>query len=281
MKVNKILNNNVIITTDKNGKEIIVMGKGLAFGLKTDDIIDESSIDKTFSLKNKQEAYQFTQLLDEVPLEYFEMTEEFVNYAKEKLGKKLHNSIYITLIDHINTMIERAQLGAYMKNTMLWDIKRLYREEFAVAQRIVEKINKRIGSAYDDNEAASIALHFVNAELELNLMDTVKITKAITEILNIVKYHFRIVYNEESLSYYRFVIHLRFFAQRLFSGKTYDDFDDSDFVHHIQSKYTEAYKCALLIKKYVSESYQYTIKDEEFMYLIIHSVKVVQDSEAV
>lgn len=32
MIIKKILNNNAVITNDKNGKEIIVMGKGIAYG---------------------------------------------------------------------------------------------------------------------------------------------------------------------------------------------------------------------------------------------------------
>jgi len=278
MKVKKILNNNVIVTNDSELKEVIVMGKGLAFGLRSGDDIDESRIDKIFSLKNSQETSKFSKLLAEVPLECLEITEQIVDYAKEELGKKLHNSIYITLTDHINTMIERAKLHAYIKNTMLWDVKRLYRNEFAVARRVVDEINDRIGSVFDDNEAASIALHFVNAELEMDFTATMNITKVITEILNIIKYNFRITYDEDSLSYYRFIIHLRFFAQRLFSETTYDDTYDLDFLQHIGNKYSESYHCAQLVKKYVFNAYQYNFSDEECMYLTIHIEKVIQDS---
>ena len=281
MKVKKILNNNVIVTSNEKNKEVIVMGKGLAFGLKVGDEIDRNRIDKVFSLENKTEAMRFKQLLAEVPEKYLEMSEAIIDYAKEKLGKKLHNSIYITLTDHINTMAERSKFNTYIKNPMLWDVKRLYREEFLVAEKAVEEINQRLGASYDDHEAASIALHFVNAQLELDFSATMNITKVISEILNIVKYHFRITYNEDSLSYYRFVVHLRSFAQRLFAETTYDDLEDIELLQHIQKKYEKSYQCSHLISQYILESYGYELHEEEAMYLTIHIEKVVKNSQQI
>ena len=279
MKVKKILNNNVIVTLNEQKREIIVIGKGLAFGLRVGDLIDDSRIDKIFSLNNQSEVSRFQQLLTQVPEKYVEMTESFIDYAKEQLGKKLSNIIYITLTDHIYTMVERAKSNAYVKNTMLWDIKRLYRDEFFVAQEIVQKINQCIGSNYDENESASIAMHFVNAQTGLDFLSTSNITKVISEILNVVKYNFRINYDEDSLSYYRFVVHLRSFAQRIFSNTTYNDDIDIELQQHIQRKYESAHHCSQLVAKYIYETYNYTLQSEESMYLTIHIQKVVKDSQ--
>ena len=41
MKILKIINNNVVSACDEKGKEIVVMGKGLGFGKKSGDILDE------------------------------------------------------------------------------------------------------------------------------------------------------------------------------------------------------------------------------------------------
>ena len=42
------------------------------------------------------------------------------------------------------------------------------------------------------------------------------------EILKMVKYHFNIEFDEESINYYRFITHLKFFTQRLSSGRYYE-----------------------------------------------------------
>lgn len=281
MKIKKILNNNVAIALNEDRKEVVVMGKGLAFKAKAGDELDLAKIDNIFTLKRKEEASRYEQLLKEIPQEYFEMTEQFVDYAKRELEKSLNNSIYITMTDHISTMVERARIYAYIKNPLLWDIRRLYRAEFQVAREIINRFNQQIGSAYDDNEAASIAMHLVNAEFEVDFETTMNITRVITEILNIVKYQFKIVYDEDSLSYYRFVIHLRFFAQRLFSGTSDQNGSDEDLWEYLQMKYKEAYQCALVIYEFILNTYHYQLSNEECMYLTIHIAKVVKDSRVI
>ena len=42
MQIIKVINNNVISSEDDKGKEIIVMGKGIGFGKKAGEEIDET-----------------------------------------------------------------------------------------------------------------------------------------------------------------------------------------------------------------------------------------------
>jgi len=281
VKIVKVLNNNVVVSQNAAGKEVIVMGKGLAFGKRSGERINESLVDKVFSLNGSKEISRFQELLETISEECMELAEECIDFAKVKLGKKMQNAIYISLTDHINTMLERAKLGAYLKNTLLWDIKRVHREEFLIGRESVLKVNAKMGTNFDDNEAASIALHFVNAQTELGFGTTTKITKVMSEILNIIKYHFRIDYDEDSLSYYRLIVHLRHFAQRLFSKTTFSDADDSELLEHIKGKYPMAYECSQLIKEFIAKQYEYVLEQEECLYLTIHISKVVKESKKV
>lgn len=280
MIIKQILNNNVVISEDEKNEEVVVMGRGIAFGAKKGQVIADDKIQKVFKNEKNCDFNYFTKLLSEIDLVNFEFIESLINYVKSSLGKKLNNSIYITLTDHINTLIERAETNAYVKNTMLWDIKRIYKDEFKTAREVVSKINEKLGSQLDDNEAASITMHIVNAELETNMKTAVDITKTMTDILNIVKYHFKIVYDEESLSYYRFVTHLLFFTQRVFSGNTYTDDKETDLFDMVKEKYSEIYKCTLKIKEFLNNEYNYDLQDEECLYLTIHIAKVVRESKS-
>ena len=49
--------------------------------------MDESRIEKIFRLDNKDVSERFKTLLDEIPIEFMEMSEEIISYAKLKLGK--------------------------------------------------------------------------------------------------------------------------------------------------------------------------------------------------
>lgn len=280
MVIKQVLNNNVVVCENENKEEVVVMGRGIAFGFKKGDTVCKDKIEKIFTAGKGYDFDHFVRLIGEIDLVNYEFIEEMINYAKLKLGKKLNNSIYITLTDHINTLHERAKIGAYVKNTMLWDIKRLYKEEFNIAKQMVEKINKKLGSEFDDNEAASIALHIVNAQLDTEMKVAVDITKIMTQILNIVKYHFKINYDEESLTYHRFITHLRFFTQRIFNENTYKDEKENELFELVKLKYNDSYKCAQVIKKFLIDEYNYTLEDEECLYLTIHIAKVVRESKS-
>ena len=46
----KVLNNNVVISVDDNGRERVLMGRGLGFQLKPFDVLDAAKVEKTFVL---------------------------------------------------------------------------------------------------------------------------------------------------------------------------------------------------------------------------------------
>lgn len=52
MQIQKVLNNNVISVIDEQGKEIVVMGRGIAFQRRPGDPVDEALIDKVFRLED-------------------------------------------------------------------------------------------------------------------------------------------------------------------------------------------------------------------------------------
>lgn len=281
MIIKQMLNNNVVIAVNEKGEEVVVMGRGLAFGSKKGQAIPEEKIEKIFTNDRAYDFNHFATLISEMDLANFEFTESLINYAIEALDKKLNNSIYITLTDHINTLLERAKLNAYVKNTMLWDIKRLYKREFEVSSQIVDKINEKLGSRFDDHEAASIAMHIVNAELETDMKTAVDITNVMSEILNIVKYNFNILYKEDSLAYSRFITHLSFFAQRIFSEKTYAEENEDELFEMVKIKYKKMYECTKSIEEFLFKEYKYKLDDSECLYLTIHIAKVVKDSKSI
>lgn len=275
MKIEKILNNNVVVSINDKGQEVIVMGRGLAFQKKIGAEINEDNIEKIFTITNKDITDKFQQLLQEIPSEYMLLSEKIITYAKTELGKKLNESIFISLTDHINSTIDRYKNGIQLKNALLWDIKRLYKDEFCIGVEALKMIKEDLNIELPEDEAAFIALHIVNAELNEEMPNLMNMTKVMQEILNIVKYHYKIDFDEESLSYYRFITHLKFFAQRLFNGKTYTDKDD-EIYDMIKIKYPIAYECVKKVEKFIKEKYTYDLTKEEKLYLMIHIQRVTE-----
>ena len=53
------------------------------------------------------------------------------------------------------------------------------------------------------------------------IKNTYNATEIIQEICNVISSEFNMKLNEESVYYYRFISHLKFFAQRLIKGEVY------------------------------------------------------------
>ncbi|MFD1992354.1 BglG family transcription antiterminator LicT [Paenibacillus nicotianae] len=274
MRIAKVINNNVVSIYQADGSELVVMGRGIAFKKKPDDKIDESKIQKVFALKNKQTSDNFKMLLREVPIELIEIVENIIVYTKETLGKKLNENLYVSLTDHINFAIERYREGLEIKNVLLWEIKQIYREEFGIGLKTLEQIKHKLGIELPEDEAAFIAIHMINAEMNEEVSTTMSITKFIQQTLNIVKYHFKKEFDEDSLSYFRFVTHLKFFAQRVLKGTHYNDNYDHLYMM-IKEKHHEAAACAEKIQKFVAKEYNYQSTNEELLYLTVHLERVI------
>lgn len=275
MIIHKILNNNVVVVLDEKQREQIVMGRGIAFKKKVGDEILKEQVDKTFTMNNQDISTKFQELVADIPLEYMELSDEIIDYAKTHLGKKLNESIYLSLSDHIYTAVQRTLEGVVVKNALLWDIRRFYKEEFCIGKKALEMIHEKMHVELMNDEAGFIALHIVNAEMDEDIQTVYDITKVMQEIANIVKYFFQMEFDEDSVYYYRFITHLKFFAQRLVSGNEYQDENDDDLLEVIRVKYKNAYACVNTVADFIKKKYAYEISDEERLYLTIHIARIV------
>lgn len=278
MIIYKIFNNNAVVIKDENGMEKIVMGCGLAFKKKCGEEVDVSKIDKVFVLSDREVNNKFQEMMTYIPPEYVELGEDIIKYAKKTLDKNLNDTIYISLIDHMYAAIKRYQSGILVKNAILWDIKRFYKDEYQIGLKVLDVVEERFSVRLPDDEAGFIAIHIAEASLNENTKDIQNITEIMSQILNIVKYNFHISFNEESIYYYRFITHLKFFVQRLFEGKTYTDDDQDDLLDAIKQKYANSYECVNKISNFIKSEYAYDISGEEKLYLTVHIQRMVYKS---
>lgn len=276
MIIKRVLNNNTIISSNSKGVEVLLMGKGISYGKKKGEEVDIEKIDKTFLLRDKATQSKFTELLINVPMEHILVAEKIINFGKIKLGKNLNEIIYVNLTDHIHSAVERYAEGLILKNPLRWDIARFYQDEYAVGEKAVEIIQKELDIALDIDEAAFIALHFVNAEAGKSFdlaYDVTEITKKIEEI---VKEEYHTEFDERSLDYYRFITHVKFFAQRLLTGEHYED-EDEELLDVMKQKYQNEFKCASRISEYVKAEFKYDLSSTELLYLTAHIRRITKN----
>lgn len=276
--IDRVINNNIILTHDQNGKEIILMGRGLGFKKTPNATYDPNCVDKMFVLNDFQQSEQLIHFFNEIPDYEIDAAIEILDMANKKLNKSLNDSLIISLSDHIHTSIIRNKKGIFVKNLLLWDIQKFYPDEYKIGLDAVQIIKDKTDIELDNHEAGFIALHIVNAQMEDTAGDMYGITKIMQEIMNIIKYTSKITINEDSIYYYRFITHLKFFAQRLLSDNIYEENEDETLLTVVKQQYKDAYRCVLKVVEFVSKTYHHTLSNEEQLYLTIHIERIISKS---
>ncbi len=276
MEIKKIFNNNVVVI-EKDGKEQVICGRGIAFSKKIGDLIDEDKITQTFVLREENQKFQ--EMVQNIPLEYIELSSDIIEMIKLKLGQKINDIIYVSLSDHIYMAVKRAKEGIYGPNTMTWEIAHYYENEYALALKALDMIEERTGVRLKEGEAGFITLHIVNSEEEnATLKETIKVTEIVQEIVKVVRNYFGRDFSEESVYFYRFITHIKFFARRLVCNKPYDG-GENELLAIVKEKYPNSYKCAEAIATMVLHNYDYKISEEEMLYLTIHVHRIAHSND--
>ena len=275
MIVEKVLNNNVVVSIDpRTRKEVILMGSGIAFNKKPGQLIDTKRIEKTFIVDDENLGNKIKKLINQIPDGIFELTDEIITNAIVELNVELDKQVYVSLADHIAFAVKRFKNDITIKNELLNEIRRVHRNEFRVALWAVDYINKKLDIKLPEDEAGFIALHFVNASYKETTMKSVESTKIIKDVLNIIKYYFTIELDEDDLNYDRLLTHLKYFAKRIVNNNQHSS-TDSSFAKVISSTYPEAYGCAMKIGEYILMHNKYEVNDDELVYLTMHIQRVI------
>jgi beta-glucoside operon transcriptional antiterminator len=201
-------------------------------------------------------------LINEIPDGVFELAHEIITYAAKELNRKLDKQIYISLSDHMGFAIKRYKNKVEIKNDLLDEIRRIHKEEYRVALWGLKYINSKLKINLPEDEAGFIALHFVNASYQETSKESILSTNIVKGILNIIRYYYSVEFDEDDINYDRLLTHLKYFAKRVVTNSQNSD-NNNDFLELAAKSYSEAYNCALKIKLYIENNYNYKVNDDE------------------
>ncbi|WP_170100179.1 PRD domain-containing protein [Trichococcus patagoniensis] len=271
VRFRKVLNNNAVLAVDNDGKEYVIFSRGIAFDLKKDQEIPEERIDRIFFSGEKNSIQE---LLETIPQNYFDLSCEIIEFIQKNLQTKISNSIYITLMDHISFLKERAQNGMLLKNALKWEIKNFYPEEYRVSKKIVELLEDELEVTLNDDEVASIALHIINAQMgNSSIQESIKYVQLVDDIIQIIFYQTNKEIHEEDLIYQRLATHVKFFVKRIYQMKDHKTQDNLN--QPIKNSFPKAYEISKKITEFVEKKVDCKISDEEISYLAIHIQRVL------
>ncbi len=269
MKILKVINNNVVSCTDKDGQEIVVMGKGLGFQAKQGFQLDEKMVEKIFRMESQNDIDKLKNLFTLLPPEHIRLSDKIISYAKRALTTHLNQNLYLTLTDHVSMVISRVQEGIMVPNGLLSEVRAFYPREFAVGRYALELIEAEFKICLPDDEAASIALHLVNAEYDTSIGQMLQITQVMQELLAIIQQEKGIGDLEDSLYYDELVVHLKFLVMRVFNSEP-DGPPDPEFVQAIRSVYPEEFHCANKVSERLEEVSHRQVTQEKRAYLAVN-----------
>ena len=259
MKIAKIFNNNTVATISQDKTEMIVTGPGIGFHKAVGDQIDERKIEKRYLIENTQRT-RFYQMLENIPVEYFEFSEIIFKKASKEFKGGLNNQMVLLLTDHIAFAIEREKQGIHLPNLLLPEIKTLYHKEYQIGVWALKYIALKTGVHLPLDEAGFIAMHIINSRSQ----DIIEVTMHID-------------WKEKDFDQTRLAMHLKYLGQRIFTvDRTHIKQDFNDKMYRMMLEMNPEMKsCLERIKSFVKHNYDYELGRQELFYIMVHILKIL------
>lgn len=275
MQITRVLNTNAVLSADSDSNEIVLLGRGIGFKTRPGDNVDETKIEKRFTLNDKKQLSRFRELLEQIPSEYIFVAEQAISFAKRFYNLQLNESIHISLADHLHSAVENAKLGIQIPNSLLLDIKQYYPREYEIGQQTITFVDDRLHIKLPEDEWGFVAMHFVNAQYGKENTNVKKIITFVRDVNNFILNELDIKPDEDSLFYHRYMTHLNFFAQRVAGGVHYSDDNDIE-LSLLKKHYREEYKVSCDVANYIKKNYHFKPNKDEIMYLTIHLAHITR-----
>lgn len=272
MQIIKKINTSAALALDKNGHEVVVMGKGVGFPSVPYELDDLSKIERTFYDVDPRYLGMIAELSPSIVMACADIADQ----TEIELGCRLNPNLPFTLADHVQFAAERLKKGVNLTTPIAYDIRHLYPKETAMADTALQMLQEQAGLKLPDNEAINIAMHFINAEAESGDMHSLMLSmQIIAEINSIVERSLNITLDKDSYNYSRFAMHLRYLIQRLQAGVQTDNISKS-LLHTLMRDYPSIYACALKVVKYLEDTFGWGCSNDEMVYLIMHIQRVYE-----
>lgn len=277
MRVVKKINNNVAVCLDNNGEEVVAFGNGIGFGKIPYELRDLNKISMTFYKLN----YQYYQLLKEIPSDIFDVSASIIKKAEMEISKPLNPNMIFSLADHINFAIKRIKTYKDAQLPFSYDIEHLYPQETKVGYYALNLIKKKLHIDLPVSEVTAIALHFVNSqapEIVTNNKEN-NINDLINQSTKILEQEFDININRKEFIYNRFIMHLRYYIQRIKANEQLVENDNSDLFNTMKENEPRIYLGAKRIADYIDEKLGTESNNDEIFYLMIYVKRIVNKEE--
>lgn len=274
MRIKKILNTNAILSEDMLGHQMLLLGSGVGFRHRPGDVVDKKPVEKNFILTDPTQMNRFEQIMGSIPPEYIPVTEKIIDYAVNFHHMELNEAIHVTLVDHLYNAVCNLEDGVSIPNSLLSDIARFYPNEYDVGCHGLLLVHQKLGWQLPEDEAGFIAMHFVTAQQKEENLNAKKMIQLVREINDRILGQLNIETDKNSISYYRYMTHLKCFAQRVLQNYHYPDDNESSILQTLMEQYPKEYACSKDVCEYIRQKYGYNAGTDEEIYLAVHLARL-------
>lgn len=182
----------------------------------------------------------------------------------------------MALADHVAQAISRLEEGLPIYNSMLWETKAAYPQEFAIALEVLSIVHRELGRKLPLDEAGFVTLHLVNAGVVHAPEQGVTLSGALRDVIAIVADDLGIAVDGSSAAGVRFITHLKFVIKRVTRNQAYNDAFDT-FFRTLREQHEPVYHCAARIAGYLDDSFDAAVTEAERIYLMLHLLKLQEE----
>lgn len=271
--IRRVYNNNVVLGTDPDGTEVVLLGKGLGFQRKPGEFIDPHGSQR-FVADGAFKATQVANVLSDATLEETDLARRIASLARDELGVKDTQAVILPILDHLTYAVRRAAQGVTIDFPLRWEVAQLFPAESALGRRAMELVNSKLGIRLQDDEWVAFALHFINQSWAGgDLSKTVSMTSTIGHCFLLLQHQWGTPIDQNSMSAARFVTHIRYLFVRAFEDRQLNDLH-IDVMASVRKTYPAAADAAIALARLIAEAVERNLTNDEVSYLALHTSRL-------
>lgn len=275
--ITKVLNNNVIICT-KDKEEYVLIAKGIGFNKKAGTPLQENqTIEKAYILDQKLQQEHYKTIIEYADDTLIQAVIDAVNIITSSEMKIDNQTLVVSVTDHIIFAYKRLKQNQIITNPFVVETKQLYSEAYAIAEKVIERLNDVLDVNFPEDEIGFIALHIASNTETLSMHEIEIINHLINKSIFIVEHDLKFTVDKESVQYQRFIRHIQFLIRRLRNGEVLQK--TSPFEALLKEQYPQCFNIALKIMKMLQQELNVSIYEAEVIYLTLHVYHFTVDKQ--
>ncbi|GAA1324279.1 PRD domain-containing protein [Brachybacterium rhamnosum] len=277
MKVLRVLNNNVVISRDGQGQEVILTGRGIGFRARPGQEVDPELIVRVFVPSDGRDPDHLAEVFAMIDQDVLRGVVIALRAAGIEGRESTRPTLAIAVADHVAGALERARKGQEIEYPLRAEVGTLYGTEYAQAERLLEEINLHVDPPLAAGEATALTLHLVNAGFASgDLSFTYTMTGVIQQLLAVIGERYGVDVSRSSMTAARFITHVRYMFVRIQQHRQLDG-QESTIGRSIRESYPEAVRTAEQLATIVQLRLGDRLTPDEVAYLALHVARMTMD----